>query len=114
MPDPAAPAPPPAASVGAAEFDASLRLAARRVEDGERGAIDRLSRALDRFDRFDRCRNAGPAAPPFDEEDEGAAKFDARLDDLMRRVAEDKARAAAARGGRTAARRAGFNLPAIL
>ena len=80
-----------------ARLDASLRLAAERVEDGELGAIDRLLRVLDRLDRY---RNAAAAPPPFDEAAEGAAKFDAKLDDLLRRAAEDKARAAAAaRGG---------------
>jgi hypothetical protein len=85
-----------------ARLDASLRLAADRIEDGEPGAIDRLLRVLDRLDRY---RNAAAAAQPFDEVAEGAALFDARLDERIRRAAEDKARAAAARGGRTAARR---------
>jgi len=80
-----------------ARLGAPLRLAAQRVEDGELGAIDRLLRVLDRLDRY-QTRAAAP--PPFDEAAEGAAKFDAKLDDLLRRAAEDKARAAAAaRGG---------------
>jgi len=78
-----------------ARLDASLRLAAGRVEDGELGAIDRLLRVLDRLDRY---RNAAAAPQSFDEVDEGAAKFDAKLDDLVATAAEDKARAAA-RGG---------------
>ena len=92
MPGPAAPAPPPAAHLGAVELDASLRLAARRVEIGEPGAIDRLSRVLERLDR---CCNAGPAPPTLDEKDESAAGFDAGLDDLLRRVDGDRVRAAA-------------------
>jgi len=78
-----------------ARLDASLRLAAGRVEDGELGAIDRLLRVLDRLDRN---RNAAAAPLALDEVDEGAAKFDAKLDDLVATAAEDKARAAA-RGG---------------
>jgi hypothetical protein len=81
-----------------ARLGASLRLAAQRVEDGELGAIDRLLRVLDRLDRY-QTRAAAP--PPFDEAAEGAARFDAKLDDLVATAAEDKARAAAAaaRGG---------------
>jgi hypothetical protein len=82
-----------------ARLDASLRLAADRIEDGELGAIDRLLRVLDRLDRY----QTRAAAPAFDEAAEGAARFDARLDDLVATAAADKARAAA-RGGRTAAR----------
>ncbi|MGD0722132.1 MAG: hypothetical protein ABR970_13930 [Roseiarcus sp.] len=111
MADPIAPASPPAARLSAIERDASRRLAARRVEDGEPGAIGRLSRALERLDRYENVA----AAPPFDELAEGAAKFDAKLDDLLRRVAGDKARAAAARGGPDGGAPqtpAGFNLPA--
>jgi len=78
-----------------ARLDASLRLAAEKVEDGELGAIDRLLRVLDRLDRY-QTRAAAP--PPFDEAAEGAARFDAKLDDLVATAAEDKARAAA-RGG---------------
>jgi hypothetical protein len=78
-----------------ARLDAWLRLAAQRVEDGDLAGIDRLLRVLDRLDRY---RNAAAAAQPFDEVAEGAALFDARLDERIRRAAEDKARAAAARG----------------
>jgi len=79
----------------------TARLAADRVEDGEPGAIDRLLRVLDRLDR---CQTKA-AALSLDEAAEGAAKFDARLDDLVATAAADKARAAARRGeGRTAAR----------
>jgi len=62
------------------------------IEDGARGAIDPLLRALDRFDRR---RNAGPAPPPLDEEDESAARFDAGPDERATTVADDEARAAA-------------------
>ncbi|MGD0723739.1 MAG: hypothetical protein ABR970_22145, partial [Roseiarcus sp.] len=72
-----------------ARLDASLRLAAERVEDGELGAIDRLLRVLERLDRY---RNTAAAPPPLDEAAEGAAKFDAKLDDLVATAAEDKAR----------------------
>ena len=95
VPDPAAPAPPPAARVGAAEFDASLRRAARRVEDGESGAIDRPSRALERRGRYE---NAAAEPSPFDEEEDSAARLDAGLDERVRRAGEDKAQGAAARG----------------
>ena len=78
-----------------ARLDASLRLAAERVEDGELGAIDRLPRVLERLDRY---RNTAAAPPPLDEAAEGAARFDARLDERIRRAAEDEARAAAAGG----------------
>jgi hypothetical protein len=78
-----------------ARLDASLRLAAQRVEDGDLAGIDRLLRVLDRLDRY---RNAAAAPQPFDEVAEGAALFDAKLDERIRRAAEDKARAAAARG----------------
>jgi hypothetical protein len=78
-----------------ARLGAPLRLAAQKIDDGDLGAIDRLLRVLDRLDRY-QTRAAAP--PPFDEAAEGAAKFDAKLDDLLRRAAEDKARAAAARG----------------
>jgi hypothetical protein len=84
-----------------ARLDASLRLAAGRVEDGELGAIDRLLRVLDRLDRY----QTKAAALSLDEAAEGAAKSDARLDDLVATAAADKARAAARRGeGQTAAR----------
>jgi hypothetical protein len=80
-----------------ARLGASLRLAAGKVEDGELGAIDRLLRVLDRLDRY---QTKAAAPRPRDEVAEGARRFDAKLDDLLRRAAEDKARAAAAaRGG---------------
>jgi len=85
-----------------ARLGAPLRLAAQKIDDGDLGAIDRLLRVLDRLDRY-QTRAAAP--PPFDEAAEGAARFDAKLDDLVATAAEDKARAAAARGGPTAARR---------
>jgi len=103
MPDPAAPAPPPAARVGAAEFDASLRRAARRVEDGEPGAIDRPSRALGRLDRYE---NAAAEPSQFDEEEDSASKLDAGLDRRVRMAAGDKAHAAAAARGGAGRRRA--------
>jgi hypothetical protein len=75
-------------------LDASLRLAAEKVEDGDLAGIERLLRVLDRLDRY---RNAAAAPAPLDEEEESTAEFDAGFDDLLRRAAEDKARAAAAR-----------------
>ena len=52
------------------------------------------------LDRLDRYQTRAAAPPPFDEAAEGAARFDAKLDDLVATAAEDKARAAAAaRGG---------------
>jgi hypothetical protein len=80
-----------------ARLDASLRLAADRIEDGEPGAIDRLLRVLDRLDR---CRNA--AAPSLDEAAEGAAKFEAEPTISWRRPPRTR-RGPRRAGGRTAA-----------
>jgi len=78
-----------------ARLGAPLRLAAQKIDDGDLGAIDRLLRVLERLDRY---RNTAAAPPPLDEAAEGAARFDARLDERIRRAAEDEARAAAAGG----------------
>ena len=96
MPDPAPPAPPPAACLGAIERQA-------RRHRGRQTRRDRPAAARARPLRPRPQR--GPPPPLLDEEDESAAGFDAGPDVRAATVAEDKARAAAARGGRTAARR---------
>jgi len=90
MPDPAAPAPPPAACLGAAGRE--VRRHRRRRTRRDRPAAARARPVRPRPQR-------GPPPPLLDEEDESAAGFDAGLDESVRRVAGDEARAAAAHGG---------------
>ena len=86
MPDPAAPAPPPAACLGAAGRE--VRRHRRRRTRRDRPAAARARPVRPRPQR-------GPARRPLDDEDESAAGFDARPDERVTTVAEEKARAAA-------------------
>ncbi len=80
--------------VQTARLEAALRLAAERVEEGQLGAIDPLLRVLVQLDRY---QSKAAAPQPVDEAAEAAAAFDAKLDALVQRVAEEKAQAAARR-----------------
>jgi hypothetical protein len=86
--------------VQTARLEAALRLAAERVEEGQLAAIDRLLRVLVQLDRY---HSRATAAQPLDEQAEAAAAFDAKLDALVLRAAEDKAQAAARRAAETSA-----------
>jgi Sigma-70, region 4 len=74
-----------------ARLDPALRLAAAKVASGDLRGVDTLIKVLDRLDKY---RGATGGSLLGDEDD--AAKFDAKLDDLARRHDEQKARHAAA------------------
>jgi hypothetical protein len=76
------------ARLQSARLAPSLRLVARKIEDGELAGIDRLLRVLDRLDRYQTL----PTPPPLDRQ--GAA---ARRDQRMKTPAGRRARDAAAR-----------------
>jgi len=104
MPDPTAPAPPPAASVGAAEREVRWH---RIVERALGGCSDEL--IADAEDptprRIGRIVGRTLALPEVDPAGTHVRLQTARRDERANRADRDKARAVAARGGRTAARR---------
>jgi hypothetical protein len=85
-----------------ARLEASLRLAAERVAEGDLGAIDRLLRVLVQLDRY-HARAVAPA--PFDAQAEAAAR---RARRAGRREGASRARGA---GGRRPAGLHGFWFP---
>ncbi|WP_158813294.1 hypothetical protein [Methylocapsa sp. S129] len=74
-----------------ARLDPALRLAAAKVADGDLRAVHCLIKVLDRIDKY---RTAGRGMAMVDEDD--AAKFDAKLADLVQRADDQRAREAAA------------------
>ncbi|MGD0723563.1 MAG: hypothetical protein ABR970_21240 [Roseiarcus sp.] len=74
-----------------ARLDPSLRLAARKIADGDLAGIDRLLRVLDRLDRYQTAAAAAPRDRPDD-----AARRDAGRDRRVKSAAGRRARDAAA------------------
>jgi hypothetical protein len=72
-----------------ARLEPALRLTAARVAAGELRAVDRLLRVLERMEKLE-----GVAARTLKDDENDAAKFDAKLDELARRHDEQKARRA--------------------
>ncbi|MGD0723881.1 MAG: hypothetical protein ABR970_22860, partial [Roseiarcus sp.] len=104
MPNPAAPAPPPAASVGAAEREVRWHRIIERALGG--WSAESIAEAENPPPRWiGRVVGRTLALREVDPAGTRVRLQTARLDERANRADGDKARAAAARGGRTAARR---------
>ena len=81
-----------------ARLDPALRLASERIAAGDLRAVDPLLRVLDRLDKY---RGVAAALGMEDDDPDGdAAKFDAKLADLIARSDDATSRRIAAAEGR--------------
>jgi hypothetical protein len=69
-----------------ARLDPALRLAAAKVASGDLRGVDCLIKVLDRLDKYRRA-----AGEPLMDDEDDAAKFDAKLDELAERYDRAKA-----------------------